>query len=125
VEVVKNKNYSDLVQLTDDIMIRLSPPSIDNVIGAETKNQIDLVMEIVRECLVEIIEGEDIFSAQDHTKEELDDFLNSLNSGQFQKIQGYYDSLPKMKQDIEYTCKKCGKTEKQTLEGLASFFASA
>jgi hypothetical protein len=77
VEVVKNKNYSDLVQLTDDIMIRLSPPSIDNVIGAETKNQIDLVMEIVRECLVEIIEGEDIFSAQDHTKEELDDFLNS------------------------------------------------
>jgi hypothetical protein len=52
----------------------------------------------------------------------LDDFLNSW---QFQKIQGYYDSLPKMKQDIEYTCKKCGKTEKQTLEGLASFFASA
>ena len=23
------------------------------------------------------------------------------------------------------TCKKCGKTEKETLEGLASFFASA
>jgi len=30
-----------------------------------------------------------------------------------------------MKQDIEYTCEKCGKTEKETLEGLASFFASA
>ena len=125
VEIVNNKNISDLVNLTDDIMIRLKPPSIDSVIGAGNKSQIELVMEIVRECLVEIIQGKDVFSAQDHTKEELDEFLNSLNSAQFQKIQTYYESLPKMKQDIEYTCPKCGETKKETLEGLASFFASA
>ena len=125
VEIVSNKNISDLVNLTDDIKIRLKPPSIDNVVGAAGKNQIDLVMEIVRECLVEIIQGKDVFSAQDHTKEELDEFINSLNSCQFQKIQTYYESLPKMKQDIEYTCPKCGETKKETLEGLASFFASA
>ena len=125
VEIVKNKNTSDLVNLTDDVMIRLRPPSIDNIVGAANKNQIDLVMEIVRECLVEIIQGDDVFSAQDHSKEELDEFLNSLSSGQFQKVQTYYESLPKMKQDIEYTCPKCEKTETETLEGLASFFASA
>jgi len=125
VEIVNNKNISDLVNLTEDIMIRLKPPSLDNVIGAANKSQIDVVMEVVRECLVEIIQGKDVFSAQDHTKEELDEFLNSLNSGQFQKIQTYYESLPKMKQDIEYTCPKCGETKKETLEGLASFFASA
>ena len=125
VEIVNNKNISDLVNLTEDIMIRLKPPSLDNVIGVANKNQIDVVMEIVRECLVEIIQGKDVFSAQDHTREELEEFLNSLNSGQFQKIQTYYESLPKMKQDIEYTCPKCGETKKETLEGLASFFASA
>ena len=125
VEIVNNENISDLVNLTEDIMIRLKPPSLDNVIGVANKNQIDVVMEIVRECLVEIIQGKDVFSAQDHSKEELDEFLNSLNSGQFQKIQTYYESLPKMKQDIEYTCPKCGETKKETLEGLASFFASA
>ena len=125
VKVVKNKNYSDLVKLTDDITIRLTPPGIDNVIGAGDKNQIDMVLEIIRDSIVEIIQGEDVFSAQDHTREELEEFLNSLNSGQFKKVQDYYESLPKMKQDIEYTCKKCGKTEKETLEGLASFFASA
>jgi len=125
VKVVKNKKYSDLVKLTDDITIRLTPPSIDNVIGAGDKNQIDMVLEIIRDSIVEIIQGEDVFSAQDHTREELEEFLNSLNSGQFKKVQNYYESLPKMKQDIEYTCEKCGKTEKETLEGLASFFASA
>ena len=125
VKIVKNEKISDLVNITDDISIRLKPPSIDNLIGAGNKNQVDLVMEIVRECLVEIIQGADVFSAQDHTREELDEFLNSLNSGQFKKIQNYYESLPKMKQDIEYTCPKCGNTEKETLEGLASFFASA
>ena len=125
VEIVNNKNISDLVNLTDDIMIHLKPPSLDNVIGAANKSQIDVVMEIVRECLVEIIQGDDVFSAQDHTREELDEFLNSLNSGQFKKIKTYSESLPKMKQDIEYTCPKCGETKKETLEGLASFFASA
>ena len=125
VEVVQNKNSSDLVEITDDIMVRLSPPGIDDVIGTENKNQIDLVMEIIRNSLLEIIQGEEVFSAQDHTKKELDEFVNSLNSGQFKKLQDYYESLPKLKQDIEYTCEKCGKTETETLEGLASFFASA
>ena len=127
VEIVKNENISDLVNLTDDIMIRLSPPSIDTVIASTVggKNQVDMVLEIVRECLIEIIQGKDVFSAQDHTREELDEFLNSLNSGQFQNIQNYYESLPKMRQVITYTCPHCGKTETETLEGLASFFASA
>ena len=125
VKIVKNKKYSDLVKLTDDIMIRLSPPGIDNVIGAGDKNQIDMVMEIIRDTIVEIIQDEDVFSAQDHTREELEEFLDNLNSGQFKKLQDYYESLPKMKQDIEYTCPKCEKTETETLEGLASFFASA
>ena len=83
VEVVQNKNSSDLVEITDDIMVRLSPPGIDDVIGTENKNQIDLVMEIIRNSLLEIIQGEDVFSAQDHTKKELDEFVNSLNSSQF------------------------------------------
>ena len=125
VEVIQNKNHSDLVQLTDDIMVRLSPPSIDDVIGAGNANQIDLVIKIISTSLLEIIQGKDIFAAQDHTKEELDEFVNSLNSGQFKKLQEYYESLPKLKQDVEYTCEKCGKTETETLEGLASFFASA
>ena len=125
VEVIQNKNHSDLVQLTDDIMVRLSPPSIDDVIGAGNTNQIDLVIKIIRTSLLEIIQGEEIFSAQDHSAEELDEFVNSLNSGQFKKLQEYYESLPKLSQDVEYTCKKCEKTETETLEGLASFFASA
>ena len=125
VEVVQNKNYSDLVEITDDIMVRLSPPNLDDVIGIENKNQIDLVMEIIRNSLLEIIQGEEVFSAQDHTKKELDEFVNSLSSSQFKKLQDYYESLPKLKQDVEYTCEKCGKTETETLEGLASFFVSA
>ncbi len=125
VEVIQNKNHSDLVQITDDIMVRLSPPSIDDVIGIGDTNQIDLVIKIIRNSLLEIIQGEEIFATQDHTKEELDEFVNSLNSGQFKKLQDYYESLPKLRQEVEYTCKKCEKTETETLEGLASFFASA
>ena len=89
------------------------------------KNQVDLVMDVMRDSIFEIIQGEEIFSAQDHTQEELGEFLNSLNSGQFQKVREFFETMPALRHDIEYTCNKCNKTEKQTLQGLASFFASA
>ena len=73
-------------------MIRLTPPGIDNVIGAGNKNQIDMVLEIIRDSIVEIIQGEDVFSAQDHTREELEEFLNSLNSSLLQRFK-FYNTL--------------------------------
>ena len=41
------------------------------------------------------------------------------------KVREFFETMPALRHDIEYTCKKCNKTEKQTLQGLASFFASA
>ena len=41
VEIVQNENFSDIVKMTDDIMARLSPPKIDDLIGAGNKSQID------------------------------------------------------------------------------------
>ena len=52
----------------------------------------------------------------------LDDFINSLSSNQFSKLKDYFDNLPALKHDIEYTCPKCNETETQTIQGVASFF---
>ena len=125
IKIDTHKDHTDLIKLTDDIQVRMVPPKMEYLMATVSKNQIDIVMDVIRDSISEIIQGKEVFSAQDHTREELEEFLNSLNSGQFQKIQTYYESLPKMKQDIEYTCPKCGETKKETLEGLASFFASA
>ena len=125
IEVNTPKGHTDLIKLTDDIQVRMIPPKMEYLMSTANKNQVDIVMDVMRDSIFEIIQGEDIFSAQDHTKEELGEFLNSLNSGQFQKVREFFETMPALRHDIEYTCNECGKTEKQTLQGLASFFASA
>jgi len=44
------------------------------------------------------------------------------NQKQFEKITSFVQDAPKLKQDIEWTCNKCGEKDKITLEGLQSFF---
>ena len=125
IKIDTHKDHTDLIKLTDDIQVRMVPPKMEYLMATVSKNQIDLVMDVIRDSISEIIQGKEVFSAQDHTKEELEEFLNSLNSGQFQNVRQFFETMPALRHDIEYTCNKCNKTEKQTLQGLASFFASA
>ena len=125
IEIDINPDHTDLIKLTDDIQVRMVPPKMEHMMATANKKQIDIVMDVIRDSITEIIQGEDVFSSQDHSKEELEEFLNSLNSGQFETIRKFFDTMPALRHEVEYTCKKCKTTEKQTLQGLASFFASA
>ena len=86
------------------------------------KNQIDVAFNTIRDCITEIYSNEDLFSVQDHTVKEVDDFINSLSSVQLAKLRDFFDNLPTLKHDIEYTCPKCNETEIHTLQGVSSFF---
>ena len=50
------------------------------------------------------------------------DFINNLTSDQFAKVRQFFETIPSMKKEIEYTCPNCGRVHKKTLEGLQSFF---
>ena len=106
-------------------MVRLSPPKMEYLMGAQNKNQVDVVLNVVRDSLIEIIQGEDVFATKDHPKKDVEEFIDTLSSGQFAEIQKYYESLPALKHDVTVNCKECGISKTETLKGLASFFASA
>jgi len=123
VEPTKNKNESDLIKITDEVQVRMVPPTVkalSNIDGS--KSQIDSAFDTIRDCITEIYSNDELFSVQDHTTAEVDDFINSLSSNQFSKLRDYFENLPTLKHDIEYTCPKCNENETQTIQGVASFF---
>ena len=123
VEPTKNKNENDLVKITDEVQVRMVPPTVKALANLDSsKSQIDAAFGTIRDCITEIYFKEELFSVQDHTTKEVDDFINSLSSNQFTKLREYFDNLPALKHDIEYTCPKCNETETQTIQGVASFF---
>ena len=50
------------------------------------------------------------------------EFIDSLNSEQFQKVKKFFDTMPKLSYDVKYKCSTCGEDKTTTLEGLDSFF---
>ena len=67
--------------------------------------------------------GEKVYQAKDQTKKELTEFVESMNTGQFQKVQKFFDTMPKLKHTIKVKNPKTKKSSDVTLTGLNDFFA--
>ena len=113
------------IELTEDIGIKLGFPQLDSIQKYTTKGggmTPDGVFKMINDCIEYIWEGEEIYKAKDSTKKELNDFIESLSTEQFNKVRKYFESMPRLKHDITWTCPKCDKSAPLVLEGLDSFF---
>ena len=43
--------------------------------------------------------------------------------GLFEKVQEFFETMPKLKKDITFTCGSCNEENEYSLEGLASFLS--
>ena len=133
IEVTRIEGHTNKIELSSDVGVIMKYPSIAMQDTISTDNtDVENVFATVTTCIDSIWDKENVFSAKDHTRDEIDKFVESLPDESFQKIQKFFDTVPVLKHDIDVKClnkngkgKKasvCGHTEKRTLEGLASFF---
>ena len=59
---------------------------------------------------------------EDSSDKEKMEFIENLNTDQFQNISKFFDSMPSLKHDLKFTCSKCEKENKVELKGIQSFF---
>ena len=124
VQVVKNEKHSSKIMINDDIGIKLKYPDI-NVLkdrGAKDQSDMEMGMSVIKNCIDMIFTKEETHERGSFTEEELDEFVDSLNSEQFKKVKEFFDTIPKLSHTIEYTCATCGEDKETTIEGLNSFF---
>ena len=80
------------------------------------------IFKVINECIEYIWDGDEIYKAKDSTKKELDDFIESLSSVQFQKIKEFLEGMPTLRHTVEWKCPKCEKEAPLLLEGIDAFF---
>ena len=114
------------IKITEDIGIKLKYPDIDSMqkfIATGKDPTTDEIFKIISDCIQYIWEGDEIFQAKDSSKQEINDFIESLNSEQFGKVRGFFEDMPKLSKDVGWECPKCEKTAVVTLQGIDAFFA--
>ena len=82
----------------------------------------DVTFNMIASSIEYIYDGEQFYYAKETTKEELLEFIEQLNQAQFEKIEKFFENLPKMKKNIMLTCSKCGFIHNMEVEGLENFF---
>ena len=66
---------------------------------------------------------EEVWATADCTKKEVREFLESMNSTQFKKIESFFETMPKLSHTVKVTNPKTKVESEVVMEGLASFFA--
>ena len=87
--------------------------------------EVDKVFNILIDCVDHIFEGDKIYPAKDTSKQELKEFIESLPQEAFNKIKSFFDTMPKLKHEIEVTNPNTNVTSKIVLTGIADFFGLA
>jgi hypothetical protein len=116
-------NYKDVIKLTDKITIKLKYPEFSLVERLKKKNSaVEIAFEVVADSIENIFDGEQYYYANETPREELMEFIESLNQEQFSKLEEFFEHLPKMNKKVELKCGKCGFDHTFDMEGLESFF---
>jgi len=124
IKVHKNKKHDKQIKLTDTLGLMMKYPKIELLSSLENlaANNMDEVIKIISQCIDNIYDADTIYSTKDHTEEELEEFLLDMTQDQFEKVQLFFETMPKLSKTIKYECKKCKFKDSIELEGLQSFF---
>ena len=82
----------------------------------------DQSFKLIASCVDKIYTDEEVWAAGDCTKKEITEFLESMNSSQFKKIEEFFTSMPKLSHTIKVKNPNTKVENEVVLEGLASFF---
>lgn len=115
------------IKLTDGISIDVEYPTFYSIIESDLikaeSATTDQAFRLIRSCIKYVNTNEERINMKDVSDEELQEFLDSMNSTQFEKLKGFVDSMPKLSHDISFTCKNCNHQNQVTVEGLQNFLS--
>ena len=126
IQVQVSDEHTNKIELTDEMGVIMKYPTIDsfnvnNIADITTDN----MLEVIAACIAQIYDkkGEEVYDSKDSTQKELIEFVEQLNTKQFQDMQKFFDTMPALKHTITVKNPKTKKESKVTLTGLSDFFA--
>ena len=127
IKVKKTKGHKNVVKLDDTYSMKLKYPSMQQFIDAnfdseQELNSVSQSLQMLSTCIDMIYDNEESWDAADNSPEELNEFIEQLNTKQFKEVETFFETMPKLEHIVEVTNPKTGKASKVKLEGLASFF---
>jgi len=118
---IKESERTNIIEINDKISLVMKDPNYNSIKKIDKKSEEQAMTTMLIECIDQILVDDEVIFLKDHTKKEQEDFINSLSSKDMRKLEGYFNSIPKVSLDVTYT-REDGTEVTKTIEGMQSFF---
>tara|TARA_B100000131_G_scaffold47844_1_gene42464 strand:- start:9189 stop:9908 length:720 start_codon:yes stop_codon:yes gene_type:complete len=126
IKVQKTRGHKNIIKLDDQYSMKLKYPSLDEFIGnnfdTNEGSAVNKSLNMISSCIEIVYDEEESWDASDSTKQELEEFVEQLNSKQFKAIEKFFETMPKLSHKVKVTNPITEVESEVVLEGLASFF---
>jgi len=119
IKVQKSKDHSPTIKLSDDLIITMKYPNIDSLVDTNTDKD---AIEAVAKCISQIATNDEVYDSSQFTVKEAVEYIEQLPVKQFEKIQKFFTSIPKLSHTVKVKNPNTGVTSDVVIEGLYNFF---
>ena len=129
IKVQKDPEHTRDLELGEGYTLRMKYPTMGQFIDTNfnvrngDENEVEKSFDIICSCIEQVYNEEDMWSASECSKKELREWVESLTSEQFKKIERFFETMPKLRHEIKVMNPNTKKENTVVLEGLSSFFA--
>tara|TARA_B100000131_G_scaffold249939_1_gene243284 strand:- start:3072 stop:3794 length:723 start_codon:yes stop_codon:yes gene_type:complete len=126
IRVQKYEGHTNLLLLdkNTNVKIKMRYPKYKDVLRLQQgKGDFDSFMEVLINCTEMVTQNDDVFMMKDFSDKDKKEFFLNFNMTHMESVKSFFDTMPKVCYDLEWTCSKCGKKESHTIEGVQSFLS--
>ena len=87
-------------------------------------NDAETLFSIVAKCIDSIFDDTQVYDPKNHTKKELNEFIESLTADAFAQIVEFLSTMPRVEKLIHFKCPHCGHEQDAVLKGIDDFFGT-
>jgi hypothetical protein len=118
-------DINNMIEVTPEITLEMKYPSYHDIasMGLTDRQSIAAnAFAMIGKCISAIHTEEERIDAKDVSSSELEEFIDSMTSEQFQKVSAYIEKMPRLEHDVHFKCVSCGEENDVKLQGMTDFF---
>lgn len=121
IKVIRTEGHTNEIMLTDNVGIIMNYPTMDMVSGfaMDDIKETELSFGLIRDSIKSVFDQEKTYDEM--KKEELDEFIEQMNTEQFDKLSNFFQTMPKLSHTVKVVNPNTGVESEVKLEGLQSF----
>jgi hypothetical protein len=123
-KLIKPEGHTPKIDLFEGVGVMMKYANVEllrDISKLDFENP-DEILKLIVHSIDYIYDKDSVYHTKDQTEADLIKFVENLPREASLKIKQFFETTPKLQQNVEYDCPKCGTHNVYTVEGIESFF---